>query len=134
GADGKTSVPTATATSGSLNLGTLDQDGDQRYDVNISYFDERDGKGQIDILLNDQNGVVKDVRTIKLDQATSSDLPNEDIRRPFLIDNLEILPGDTISIRGIANGGEQARVDYISFADDSFSDQLIPDPTTDILP
>jgi hypothetical protein len=106
-----TGVPTATATSGPLNLNGI-------YDVEISYFDERDGKGQIDILLNDKNGVVKDIRTIKLDQATSSDVPNEDIRDSFPIEDLAISSGDTISIRGTANGGEQARVDFISFSQD----------------
>jgi hypothetical protein len=125
GADNKTSVPTATATSGPLNLGNLDlndgSEGDGKYDVEISYFDERDGAGQLDILLN-HKGVESVVETIELNKATSSDLPNEDIRRCFVIQDLDISTGDTISIRGTGDKGEQARVDYISFYDD---DQFI---------
>ncbi len=101
---------TATATSGELNLGTLSDNG--TYDVEISYFDENDGVGKIDILLN---GDV--VGTKVLNEATSSGFPDEDIRRSFIIQDLDILTGDKIGIRGTSNRGERARVDFISFTD-----------------
>lgn len=101
---------TATATSGELNLGTLSDDG--KYDVEISYFDENDGVGQLDILLN---GDVKG--TIVLNETTTSGFPNEDIRRSFIIQDLAISDGDRIGIRGTSNRGERARVDFISFTD-----------------
>jgi hypothetical protein len=79
GADNKTSVPTATATSGPLNLSGLDGnangENNGEYDVKVSYFDENDGAGQLDILLN-HNGTETVVGTINLNEATSSGLPN----------------------------------------------------------
>jgi hypothetical protein len=117
---------TATATSGELNLGTLSNN--STYDVEISYFDENDGVGQLDILLN---GVVVDKGTIVLNEATSSGFPDEDIRRSFIIQDLVISNGDKIGIRGTSNRGERARVDFISFYDsDYYPDPLTSDPAS----
>jgi len=105
-------ITTATATSGKLNLGTLSDNG--TYDVEISYFDENDGVGQLDILLN---GAVVNGGTIVLNEDTNRDFPDEDIRRSFIIQDLIIPDNATIGIRGTSNRGERVRVDFISFTD-----------------
>ncbi|MGL6339065.1 MAG: hypothetical protein ACRC80_07990, partial [Waterburya sp.] len=76
------------------------------------------------------NGVETVVGTINLNEATSSGLPNEDIRRSFVIQDLDISTGDTISLRGTADKAEQTRVDFISFYSDY--DQFIADATSEL--
>ncbi len=73
------------------------------YDVQISYVDEKDGQGTINLSVGG-----KQKSSWKLNEDT-------DCWKVKTIRNVKIKKGDEILITGIANGKECARVDYIDF-------------------
>ena len=107
------SLLNASGHTGTASLLASDFELSGEYDLELSYFDESDGEAQIEIL---QNGNV--IESIILDDSTVGNVPREENRRTFTIEDLDIAPTDNISIRGIADtsgGGEWARIDNISF-------------------
>ena len=103
---------------GTASLSASEFDLSGIYDLEISYFDENDGEARLQILVND--AVEGD---LLLNENTSSGEPTEDNRRDYVIEDLLILPTDTITIRGTADGSEWARVDFINLTleDDNLS-------------
>ena len=89
------------------------------YDLEISYFDENDGKAEIQVLIN--GGVVGEPKI--LNENTSSGFPTENTRREYIVEDLVINSSDTITIRGIADGDEWARIDNISFSPANFTSE-----------
>lgn len=81
------------------------------YDLEISYFNENDGNGQLEVLINDAV-----VGELVLNENTSSGFPIEDTRREYVIEDLDINFSDTITLKGIADGNEWVRIDDISFS------------------
>ena len=97
------------------------------YDLEISYFDENDGNGQLQVLINDAV-----VGELVFNETTSSGFPTEDTRREYTIEDLDINFSDTIALRGIADindrGGEWVRIDDISFSPEGFLTSQPPEP------
>ena len=82
------------------------------YDLTLSVFDENDGQGYIDVYVNDD----RVGESIKLDEDLDGDFATEATRRNVSLGvDLELNYGDVITVKGTADGGEYARVDYLSF-------------------
>jgi|GEM_PF-2970217 len=86
------------------------------YNLTISTFDENDGAGTIDVLVNgERRGDL-----IILDENPNADnpdndVPNEDIRREFTFGLGDLEAGDTIMIQGTSNEAEYTRLDFLVF-------------------
>ena len=91
------------------------------YDFKLSYFDENDGEAKLQVLVN--NDVKGD---LLLNDATSNSEPTEDTRREYVIEDLFIQSTDTITIRGTADDGDFARVDFLSFSDSPIASPDVP--------
>lgn len=82
-----------------------------KYDVTLGYFDEGDGVGKLEVR---KEGEL--FSSIRMNQELGSNSPNTEAQvQRKIADGLSINRGDPIQIRGIANGGEWVRVDYIRF-------------------
>ncbi|NIP25401.1 MAG: family 10 glycosylhydrolase [Phycisphaerae bacterium] len=74
-----------------------------RYDIRITYFDEKQGKSRITLLIAGQEKAV-----FKLNEDT-------DCWRHRVFENIRINKGDDIMLVGKADQKEKARLDYIEF-------------------
>lgn len=80
------------------------------YNFCITYVDENDGQGFIDIFINGQF-----VDCISLDQDNNGDGLNHTTFSVFEIEGLVLNPGDEIKLKGRMDGHEYARIDKIEF-------------------
>jgi len=79
------------------------------YDLVVHYYDESDGAGQLEVLLN---GVSVDRWT--LDESTGGNVPTPKNAKSYTIDDLALTEGQTIiEIKGFVENEEYARVDYL---------------------
>ncbi|NEO32526.1 MAG: hypothetical protein F6K36_19260 [Symploca sp. SIO3C6] len=94
------------------------------YDIVVGYYDEQDGEGQLELLLD---GVSTDRWT--LDQNLGSSAASSQSFSKRTISGQSLRQGETITIEGIINDGEFARVDYIEFLPTSISgnDDIVGD-------
>ena len=79
-----------------------------RYDINLNYFDENDGTGQIRVLVNN-----KQVDRWSLNQNSGETGLSERNRKNRVIRGLSLKDGDTVEIIGKENGKEHIRIDYL---------------------
>ena len=84
--------------------------GDGVFDLQISAYDENDGASQLFVAVNGQR-----VGAITLDQDLGSGQPNATTLRTYSIDGLQLSDGDVVTITGIRNNSEYARIDQVSF-------------------
>lgn len=77
-------------------------------DINVWYFDERDGASEFRLLLGDQ---VIDEWTA--DASLPDDQPNGHTATRHRAANVALRPGDELRIEAIADGGERACLDYV---------------------
>ncbi len=91
------------------------------YDLVVGYFDENDGKGQLEVKLD---GVSLESWT--LDQKLGSDAISENnFLTRTVAENISIQPGAVVEITGIEKAGEYTRVDYLEFVpSDAATDPL----------
>ncbi|NEO99848.1 MAG: hypothetical protein F6K58_14445 [Symploca sp. SIO2E9] len=94
------------------------------YDIVVGYYDEQDGVGQLELLLD---GVSTD-RWV-LDQNLGSSAASSQSFSKRTISGQSLRQGETITIQGIVDNGEFARVDYIEFRPTSTSgnDDIVGD-------
>lgn len=83
------------------------------YDMTISYMDESDGKGAIDVFVN---GVR--VQRIYLNQNDDGKGGAGSTFSDFTIQDLNLKAGDVITLKGYGNCGEYARIDKIKICND----------------
>ena len=98
-----------------LNLGSDQGEVDisGNYDLTISTFDENDGSGTIEVLVDgERRGDL-----ITLDEHSSNGFPNEDIRREFTFGLGELQGDEEIIIQGTSNEYEFVRLDFITFTE-----------------
>lgn len=98
-----------------LNLGSDQGEVDisGNYDLTISTFDENDGSGTIEVLVDgERRGDL-----ITLDEDSSNGFPNEDIRREFTFGLGELQGDEEIIIQGTSNEYEFVRLDFITFTE-----------------
>jgi len=80
------------------------------YNVEVSFVDENDGQGSIELLLN---GVI--IETIQLDQDNNGNGNHPGGVTSTTISGLNLAQGDAITLRGRRDGNEFARIDAIRF-------------------
>jgi hypothetical protein len=81
------------------------------YDVSLGTFDENDGKARFSL---DRNG--GSIGSLVLDQQLPSAAPNSTTKTTLLTSSRVLIgKGDTITVKGFADGGEFARLDFINF-------------------
>ncbi|ERT07318.1 G8 domain protein [Lyngbya aestuarii BL J] len=82
-----------------------------KYDVVVGYFDENDGKAQLEVNLD---GVSLESWT--LDQKLGSNYISENnFLTRTVAEGISIEPGEVVEITGTKQAGEFARVDYLEF-------------------
>lgn len=114
--DGKLiSLLDASGTTGSASTQFSGSSG--TYDIVIGYYDEADGQGQLELLLD---GVSTEIWT--LDQHLGSSAASSQSFTKRTISGQSLRQGETITIEGIVDDGEFARVDYVEFRPTSISD------------
>ena len=79
------------------------------YDMDLHYFDENDGTGQIRVLVNN-----KEVDSWSMDRNSGSNRISADSRQARNITGLDLKAGDRVTIEGKENGGEHVRLDYFN--------------------
>lgn len=99
---------------GEVSFSAEDYDLSGTFDIGISYFDENDGEAEIEISITDFNDE-NIVSSQSLLENTSSELPTENNRREFIIEDVDIFGSEIITIRGIEDNFEWARIDSITF-------------------
>ncbi|NEO29314.1 MAG: hypothetical protein F6K36_02435 [Symploca sp. SIO3C6] len=93
------------------------------YDLNIGFYDEFDGNGQLQILVD---GLL--VETIELDNSPGDGIATARNFNTQTISELNLTTGSTITIQGFVNDEEYARLDYIELIPTSSSfDSQHPD-------
>ncbi|WP_020533547.1 Ig-like domain-containing protein [Flexithrix dorotheae] len=81
------------------------------YRIVLAYFDENDGKGSIEVNIGG-----KQVSSFVLDQNLGSSGPGEiTLVKKILLTNTEIAKGTEIEIKGVRQGGEWTRIDFMEF-------------------
>ncbi|WP_353475229.1 VCBS repeat-containing protein [Salipiger sp. H15] len=78
------------------------------YDLTLGYFDESDGVSFMEILVN---GSV--VSSFAWDSATGSQIVTAAAKAEHVVTGVALAPGDVIELRGMADGGEPLRTDYL---------------------
>ena len=94
------------------------------YDLDIAYIDEDDGEGRIELFVN---GV--SIRVIDLTANNNGNGGDASTISSITIENLDLTQGDEITLRGVRDGHEFARIDALTFrgneapvaADDAFA-------------
>ena len=82
-----------------------------QYDLKLSVLDENDGQGRICVNIN---GVW--VLDVVLDQDNGGDGYNgTQTFRDLMINDIDLQPGDVVTIWGLGEGGEFARIDKLEF-------------------
>lgn len=84
------------------------------YDVEVSYVDESDGQGAIEVLVNDEV-----VQVIELTADTDGRGGRNASISTVTIDNLSLSQSDEITLRGARDGNEFARIDALTFCPDN---------------
>ncbi len=92
------------------------------YDLVVGHFDESDGIAEIQVQVNDDV-----VGSVLLDRELGGRLPNNITFQEAKISNVTLNPGDILSLQGIVNNSEFARIDYIDLLPVSTS------PTEDLV-
>ncbi len=86
---------------------------DGNYNLSVSTFDENDGAGTIEVLVNgDSRGVIT-LSDIDENPTAPNNFPNEDIRQLFNFGLGEISSGDDITIEATTDQGELMRIDFL---------------------
>ena len=80
------------------------------YDIVIGYFDENDGIAQIQVKLNDDI-----VGSVLLNQELGGGIANDITFQEAKIRNVTLNPGDILTVQGILDNTEFARIDYLDF-------------------
>jgi alpha-glucuronidase len=81
-----------------------------RYDLNIQYFDQNNGKSKFRVFINDRQA-----GEWLADDHLPATKPGGDSSSRRTIFGVALHPGDTIRIEGIPDGEEHAALDYIEF-------------------
>jgi alpha-glucuronidase len=79
-----------------------------RYDVDVEYFDQNNGKSHFRVLVGD-----KEVDEWVADDYLPATKPGGDSSTRRRITGVALRPGDTIRIEGVPDGEEHAALDYI---------------------
>ncbi|MDJ0687951.1 MAG: heparin lyase I family protein [Xenococcaceae cyanobacterium MO_188.B32] len=80
------------------------------YDIVIGYFDENDGIAEIQVQLNDNV-----VGSVLLERELGGGIANDITFQEATIRNVTLNPGDLLTVRGILDNTEFARIDYLDF-------------------
>ena len=88
---------------------TIFEGRDGKYDLELHYFDEIDGRAKIDVLVNGER-----IERIKLDEYLGGRTATEKNLTSVTIEGLHLEQGDEISFLGIRNGFELARIDKLT--------------------
>ena len=81
-----------------------------KYDIRIGYYDEKDGKGKLE--LNRGN---RGIASFKLDQQLNDTAGSRKTFTTRTISGVDVKRGERFSLTGYEESGEHARVDYIEF-------------------
>jgi alpha-glucuronidase len=85
-----------------------------RYDVDVEYFDQNNGKSHFRVLVGD-----KEVDEWVADDYLPATKPGGDSSTRRRITGVALRPGDTIRIEGVPDGEEHAALDYIEIRQSS---------------
>lgn len=96
------------------------------YDLELFYFDEIDGQAQIDILINGTQ-----VQSVALDQKLGGRVATEYNATSFVVEDLQLERGDTISLIGHRDYKEYARIDKITISPSIDDNMSSSDHSTD---
>ncbi len=80
------------------------------YDIVLGFFDESDGKAEIQVQLNDNV-----VGSVLLNQELGDRMPSDITFQEATIRNVMLNPGDILTVQGIVDNAEFARIDYLDF-------------------
>ncbi|NEQ96490.1 MAG: hypothetical protein F6K30_07175 [Cyanothece sp. SIO2G6] len=80
------------------------------YDVELTYFDENDGNGQLEVIIGDDQTVV-----FMTDNPGSGAVTNSSKVTKTILSGIQVENGEVFTINGTAESGEFARVDKIAF-------------------
>ncbi|MGP1387229.1 MAG: Ig-like domain-containing protein [Thainema sp.] len=80
------------------------------YDIEVAYFDEKDGQSTARILLN---GVELPGSAWVFDSTSGSTRASANNRYVFRLEGVTLAEGDVLTIEGTQDAGENARLDYI---------------------
>lgn len=81
------------------------------YDLTLGYFDETDGVSFMEILVN---GSV--VSSFQWKSTTGSQIVTAAAKAEHVVTGIALAPGDVIELRGMADGGEPLRTDYLDIS------------------
>lgn len=84
------------------------------YDMTITYMDENDGKGAIEVYVNGTK-----VQTIKLDKNNNGNGDACSTFSDITLQDLNLKAGDVITLKGIGNCYEGVRIDKIKLCNDT---------------
>ncbi len=87
---------------------------DGRYDLNLTYIDESDGQGFIDVFVN---GVFQHCISLNQDDGGNG-VDGQSSWTTVAIEDLALSAGDTVTLKGRGNCGEYARIDKIELCQD----------------
>jgi alpha-glucuronidase len=79
-------------------------------DISVWYFDENDGESQFRLLVGDEV-----IDEWSADDSLPSDEPDGHTATRHQITSVALRPGDQLTIEAIADGGEEACLDYVEF-------------------
>lgn len=102
------------AKSGEASASGVFDGGAGYYDLTVGYFDETDGVSQMEVLVN---GAIVD--SFEWNGTFGNDKSSPASRAEYLVGDLWLAPGDLITLRGMGDGGEPLRTDYIDIAVDT---------------
>ncbi|WP_169513465.1 Ig-like domain-containing protein [Flexithrix dorotheae] len=85
---------------------------DKKYKVNIGYFDENDGTGTLEVLINNLS---LGSWTLNENKGVSNASAESFVKKSLTAEFIDISNGAKIEIKGTKNNGEHARVDYLEF-------------------
>ncbi len=83
------------------------------YTLRIGYFDENDGESQVNIAISGENPF--NTSFIMDDDATSGNGTQASSFRVRTFEGVEVDEGSVLTLTGIRDAGEYARIDYIEF-------------------
>lgn len=83
------------------------------YDLKLSVIDEVDGRGEINIFINGEL-----VKSVTLDEDTGGVYGETGVYREIVLDDIELKTGDKITIEGVRDGCEFARIDKLEICKD----------------